>query len=152
MRISRRVRTGQFVSFAGISLASTQLSTGVESVSPVCHAERLFHGFCAPCALWTTGPANDPSILARGRPGIGLFPLSERDEADLSTERAQTEAEAWLPRPDVDARRPRDPQAPAREGAQAPLGVSPCSGGIGSLALATTTPFTARGGRSQPDS
>ena len=44
-------------------------------------------------------------------------------EADLSAECAPTEAEAWLPRPHVDEGRPRDPEAPPRQGAQAPLGL-----------------------------
>jgi ribonuclease P protein component len=47
-----------------------------------------------------------------------------RDEADLPAECAQAEAEAWLPRAYVDARRPPDSQAAACQGAQAPVGVS----------------------------
>ena len=41
-------------------------------------------------------------------------------EADLSAERAQAEAEAWLPRADGHACRASDPEAPPRQGSQAP--------------------------------
>jgi ribonuclease P protein component len=42
-------------------------------------------------------------------------------ETHLPTERPPSQAPAWLPRADGDARGPRDSEAPAREGAQAPL-------------------------------
>jgi ribonuclease P protein component len=45
-------------------------------------------------------------------------------ETDLPAQRAQAEAPAWFPREDVDARGPRDPEAPPRPRAQAPLGLS----------------------------
>jgi ribonuclease P protein component len=44
-------------------------------------------------------------------------------EADLSAERAQTKAEARLPRTDGHARRPPHPEAAPRQGAQAPVRV-----------------------------
>ena len=53
-------------------------------------------------------------------------PASRRpsaDEAHLSAKRPSAEAEARLPRADVDPGRPRHPEAPPREGAQAPFGV-----------------------------
>ncbi len=46
-------------------------------------------------------------------------------ETDLSAERTQAGEEAWLPQPHVDPRRPHDPEAPSRQGPQAPLGVGP---------------------------
>jgi hypothetical protein len=46
------------------------------------------------------------------------------DEADISAECAQAEAEARIPRPHVDTRRQIDLEAPPREGASAPLGLS----------------------------
>ena len=71
-------------------------------------------------------PLDASSILAPRRPGIGrfFFPHSTR-EADLPAQRAPAEAPARLPRPDVHPCRPRDPQAPPREGPQAPLGLTP---------------------------
>ena len=45
-------------------------------------------------------------------------------ETDLPAQRAQAEAPARVPREDVHAGRPRDPQAPALAGPQAPLGLS----------------------------
>src|SRR4051794_12013816 len=45
-------------------------------------------------------------------------------EAHLPAERSQTEAQARLPRAYVDARRPRDPEGPARQGSQAALRVA----------------------------
>jgi ribonuclease P protein component len=46
-------------------------------------------------------------------------------ETDLPAQRAQAEAPAWIPREDVHARGPRDPEAPPRPRPQAPLGLSP---------------------------
>ncbi len=46
-------------------------------------------------------------------------------ETDLSAERTQAGEEAWLPQPHVDPCRPHDPEAPSRQGPQAPLGVGP---------------------------
>jgi ribonuclease P protein component len=86
-------------------------------------APRFGSGLCASksvdsrlSALVYTGSA-PPEIRAV------LLPSFEY-ETDLPAKRAQAEAEARLPRPDVHPRRPRDPQAPPREGPQAPLGLS----------------------------
>src|SRR6478672_11265159 len=46
-------------------------------------------------------------------------------ETDLSAERTQAGEEAWLPQPHVDPCGPHDPEAPSRQGPQAPLGVGP---------------------------
>jgi ribonuclease P protein component len=61
--------------------------------------------------------------LAAAQNGRFFFTSSTR-ETDLSAQRAQAEAEARLPRPDVYACRPRDPEAPAGTGPQASLGLS----------------------------
>ena len=47
-----------------------------------------------------------------GGPGVGPN-VSFEHETDLSAERTQAEAEAWLPQPHVDARGPSHPQAAA---------------------------------------
>src|SRR5262245_56194071 len=61
------------------------------------------------------------SGAALGTPGsLHSFEAFEANEADLSAERAQAEAEARLPCPDVNPGRPRDPEAPSGQGAQAP--------------------------------
>ena len=84
-----------------------------------------FHGFFGPADLWTT--AGEAVRLYSPAAGIrwpkSLF--SDDHETDLSAERTQTEAQAWLPCAHVDAGRSPDPQAPPREGSQAPLGVQP---------------------------
>ena len=71
------------------------------------------------------------------------------DEADLSAKRAPAEAQAWLPCPHVDPRRPRDPQAPPREGPQAALRLSRrldrAAPPPSRPARATSTPSTASG-------
>ena len=84
---------------------------------------RTFHGFCSCRTLWTTASYVGPSILPRGRQIAGFFSSFRTREADLSAERAQAEAEARLPRAHVDPRRAVDPEAPPRQGAQAPVGV-----------------------------
>jgi len=56
----------------------------------------------------------------------GLIPLtffSHLCETHLPAERSTPEAPARIPRADVDPRRPRDSQAPPRQGAQASLGL-----------------------------
>jgi ribonuclease P protein component len=68
---------------------------------------------------------NGPAILARGREFSGSFLLFGRDETDLPAERTQAQAQARVSGPDVDTRRPPDPQAPPLERAQAPLGLTP---------------------------
>ena len=63
------------------------------------------------------------SILARlARPFVSTG--GSLDETDLPAQRAPTEAPPRVPRPDGDARGPRDPEAPPREGAEAPLGLT----------------------------
>jgi large subunit ribosomal protein L34 len=47
--------------------ASTRLSTGVETVLGEWSGVAPFHGFSHRSWVWTTGRANGPSILARGR-------------------------------------------------------------------------------------
>src|SRR6185295_5706258 len=49
---------------------------------------------------------------------------SQLRETHFPAERSTPEAPARIPRADVDPRRPRDPQAPSRQGAQASLGLS----------------------------
>ena len=96
----------------------------------VCGSQRphtpLSTAFRSRIGLWTTGRANRSGYT---RPPAGDTPapflLFGRDETDLSAERTQAEAQARLPRADVDARRSHDPQAPPRQGPQAPLGVTP---------------------------
>src|SRR4051812_5474499 len=124
MRISRPVPKQQYLSFAGISRDSTRLSTAVDS----------FAGRCSLCPLSTPfvpraacgQPAAEKVRLyspAAGTRWPGL--LFGRDETDLSAERAEAEAEAWLPRPNGDACGSADPQAAPLEGPQAPVGVMP---------------------------
>src|SRR6476659_772145 len=108
-------------------------------------------GFCpAPHdspQVWTTPPAADPvsrfprllspvapvdnsrpewSGYTRPRPDP-MWPnlLHGTHETDLSAERTQAGEEAWLPQPHVDPCGPHDPEAPSRQGPQAPLGVGP---------------------------
>jgi ribonuclease P protein component len=50
-------------------------------------------------------------------------------EENLSAERPTPEAPARIPRADVDARRPRDPEATPRQGAEATLGLRPANVG-----------------------
>src|SRR4051794_35384507 len=58
------------------------------------------------------------------RAKLARFSLFRGHETDLSAKRAPAEAQARLPRPDGDACRPPDPQAPPLEGPQAPQRVS----------------------------
>jgi ribonuclease P protein component len=67
-----------------------------------------------------------PSSILADRPlARPIFNPSRCREADLSAQRAQTQAEARLPCAHGVARRSRDPEAAAREGAQAAVGLSP---------------------------
>src|SRR5689334_8240248 len=59
-----------------------------------------------------------------GRAILAGFSVFREHETDLSAKRAPPEAQARLPGTHGDARRPPDPQAPPREGPQAPLGVA----------------------------
>jgi ribonuclease P protein component len=94
-------------------------------MSPECHPDGAFHGFSAAAGLWTT-VSWTVRLYCRGAGRWPAFfdPFSNVYEADLPAECAQAEAEARLPCPDVDARRPADPEAPPRQGAQAPVGVA----------------------------
>src|SRR5438309_90389 len=58
------------------------------------------------------------------RAKLAHFSLFRGHETDLSAKRAPAEAQARLPRPNGDACRPPDPQAPSLEGPQAPQRVS----------------------------
>src|SRR5262245_13680031 len=58
------------------------------------------------------------------RAELARFSLFRGHETDLSAKRAPPEAQARLPRPDGDARRPPHSQAPPLEGPQAPQRVS----------------------------
>ncbi len=88
------------------------------------HFAALSTPFLLSSGLWTTCLEVGPSILVLRAAGFTGSLHSFEDEADLSAERAPTEAEAWLPRPHVHTRRPGDPEAPPRQGAQAPVGLS----------------------------
>ena len=68
----------------------------------------------SPGALLYTGPPAAPAAFRH------FFSR----EANVSAERAPAEAPARIPGANVDSRGPRDPQAPPRQGAQAPLRVS----------------------------
>ena len=127
MRISRRVHHRRLRRFCRAFCApSTRLSTAVESL--------VAAGPGMP-ALSTPFPPRRPvDNRSANRSGYTRPPAGARsaqllsfghDETDLSAERAQAEAEARLPRPHGDARRPADPQAPPLEGPQAPVGVMP---------------------------
>jgi len=71
-------------------------------------------------------PREDASILFRAARNQAVFPLFRvTSEADLPAKRPAPEAQARVPRPDGDACRAHDPQAPPREGTQAALGLGP---------------------------
>ena len=79
--------------------------------------------------MWTTGVAGGGprrSGYTRPRPDP-MWPnlFHGTHETDLSAERTQAGEEARLPQPHVDPCRPHDPEAPSRQGPQAPLGVGP---------------------------
>jgi ribonuclease P protein component len=87
--------------------------------------------FHAPSRLWISvvrevscPPSRGAHLYwSPGRPS-GRFDTLISREANVSTERAPAEAPARIPSADVDARGSRDPQAPPREGSEAPLRVS----------------------------
>src|SRR5438046_6016596 len=121
--------------FAGKCNRSTAVSTGVDGLSG---KATLASARAAPvpqielrlCALSPVEnrslrlrPARLYWLLAAVRPGGASSSFSTR-ETDLSAQRAQAEAKARLPRADGDAGRPRDPQAQARQGPEAPLRVA----------------------------
>ena len=80
-----------------------------------------------PLRLWITGARTASSILrARRRPAASsLVDRRLAREAHLPAQRPPPQAQARLPRADVDARRPGDPQAPPRQGPQAALRLTP---------------------------
>ena len=94
-----RAKTGDL---QGFSTVSTRLSTGVESVAPCvgpCAFALLDSRPCRTCgrpagALIYTGSLRPPGARSRQ-------PLTR--ETDLSAERPPAEAQARLPRADVDA-------------------------------------------------
>ena len=66
-----------------------------------------------------------PRSAAPARCGHGLTRrTSLHREAHVPAERPPPQAQARVPRAHVDARRPGDPQAPPRQGAEAPLGLT----------------------------
>jgi ribonuclease P protein component len=77
-------------------------------------------------ALWITPAATARlySLLATRRTRAGILDAFLPDEAHLSTQRPPPQAQARVPRPDVDPRRPRDPEAAPRTGPQATLRLS----------------------------
>ena len=110
--------------FAGILPAIPHLSTGVERRSGPEHC-RAVARFPPPAGA--CGQPRGRGVVYTGRSlprsADSSAPTPSKREAHLSAQRAQPEAQARLPRAHVDARRPRDPQAPPREGPQAPLGL-----------------------------
>ena len=115
----------------GFSPHSTPLSTGVDrAVSEGCsEAAKTVpaHGLCAvavstarpvencvrePCLYWPPAAPGPPFSCSRRPP---------KSEADLPAQRAPAEAQARFPRAHVHPCRPRDPQAPPREGPEAAL-------------------------------
>ena len=124
MRISGPVPAGRLAGFAGLSHRSTRLSTAVDN---------LF-GARAGVAFSTAFPSRGAcGQRCRGTvrlysPAAGsMWPhlFHGTHETDLSAERTQAGEEARLPQPHVDPCRPHDPEAPSRQGPQAPLGVGP---------------------------
>src|SRR4051794_37010403 len=114
MRISRRVRKGRFVRFAGTSAPPHELSTAVDNVAAAMRLMPLSTAFPHPAACGQPGV----ELVRLYWPAAGrrrLFPSFGSDfpgETDLSAERAQAEEEARLPQPHADTRRPPHPQAP----------------------------------------
>src|SRR5256712_5697221 len=119
--------------FAGFLIASTRLSTPVESAV---RGPWLGDGCPLRAEIFSSAysrlPCGQPASVKLVYTGLSspfraAFLLSSPREADLSAQRAQAEAEARLPSTHGNARRPRDPQAPPRERPQAALRLS--SGG-----------------------
>ena len=80
-----------------------------------------------PPRLWISRPSKTSSILTPRvrtlRPAIRR-PREPPRETHVPAQRPSPQAEARLSRPHVDARRTDDPEAPPRQGAQAPLSLS----------------------------
>ena len=108
--------------FAGISICSTRLSTGVE--------RWLVATFHAPSRLWIlivrevscSGGVAAPLYWSPGR-RCGRFDTLISREANVPAECTPAEAPARIPGADVNARGSGDPEAPPRQGPQAPLRV-----------------------------
>ena len=125
MRISRLVpnRKSALICRSFCRLHTTLHRCGKSA--PQLGGMRPFHGFSRTGSLWTTERGNRSGYTRRAAGTRWPSSLFGRDETDLSAERAQAEAEAWLPCPHVDARRSPDPQAAPLQGPQAPVGVVP---------------------------
>ena len=96
--------------------------------------------------------ARSPRRAARTIRRRCLLPETPR-ETHLSAQRSTPETQARLSRAHVDPRRPRDPQAPARQGPEAALRLTgastPCSAGTACPVRGTSTPSTGRAARSR---
>src|SRR4051812_28501174 len=113
--------------FAGISTRSTRLSTGVDSLTRRGDRVPRKPSFCSRfppenCPQLACGEVLRESFVYTGDPRRlpVLLPrfsfVRTLDEADLPAQRSSPQAQARLPRADVDSRRPGDPEAPPREG------------------------------------
>src|SRR5579885_3869121 len=122
MRISRSAYRGKTGSFAGLFFCSTSLSTAVDSFLPTGQLRALSAAF-PPCTGCGQPAAEAVRLYSDAQAGFPARCVFRGYEADLSAERAQTEAQARLPGANGHARRTPDPEAAPREGAQAPLGV-----------------------------
>jgi hypothetical protein len=97
--------------------------------------------------LWTTLCTEAPLYWPSIAPNWGNFLSLRPREKDVPAQRAPAEAQARLSCPHVDARRPRDFEAPPRAGPEASFRVTRCSAGIACLARETSTPSTGTGVR-----
>src|SRR5579885_1161161 len=122
MRISRSAYRGKPGPFAGLFFCSTPLSTAVDSCLPTGQLRALSAAF-PPCTGCGQPAAEAVRLYSDAQAGFPARCVFRGYEADLSAERAQTEAQARLPGANGHARRTPDPEAAPREGAQAPLGV-----------------------------
>ena len=114
-----RAKSARFAGIFETSTLSTRVDNGGEKESPPRPSPRSLRAFRARSR--NRRPVDNlrsraaPSILApAARSGLSSLSSTSCDEADLPAKRAPPEAEARLPRADVDACRPRDPQAPPR--------------------------------------
>ena len=109
--------------FAGVFPAAQippQVWTNVGETSPRPHA-------CVVCGCGQAGGRRSSILAAAPRPPRGFFwqrRVSTACEAHLSAKRPPPQAQARLPGAHVDEGRPRDPQAPARQGPRPPLGLA----------------------------
>ncbi len=123
MRISRPVHNREVACFAGIFSLLHTYSTAVERSSSVRHTVAFSTAFHQKGDV-DNGRRRTVRLYspAAGRTRAEFF-LSNH-ETDLSAERTQAEPQARFPQPHVHPRGPLDPEAPPREGPQAPLGVT----------------------------